>query len=292
MEAAGLSPSRIRQSHVVLAQALDAAMRDGIVARNMARGAKLPRLERREAAYFDATTVERIATQTPEPYGLAIRVLGTVGLRFSELAALRRRHVDLLRGRIGVEEAAVEVDGELRFGTPKNHATRTVPLPASLASALGRHLDDHVPGDPEALVFAGARGAPLRYSRFYHHVWRPTLACLGLPSVGVHVLRHSAAARMIAAGASLKALQSVLGHGSAAFSLTVYGHLFDDDLDALARGLDEASRDLPRPVRGLGAVAERSAAADMAAEEGQRGGPPGNRTPDHRIKSPLLCQLS
>lgn len=22
------------------------------------------------------------------------------------------------------------------------------------------------------------------------------------------------------------------------------------------------------------------------------GGPPGNRTPDHRIKSPLLCQLS
>jgi hypothetical protein len=25
---------------------------------------------------------------------------------------------------------------------------------------------------------------------------------------------------------------------------------------------------------------------------GNDGGPPGNRTPDHRIKSPLLCQLS
>ena len=34
----------------------------------------------------------------------------------------------------------------------------------------------------------------------------------------------------------------VLGHGSATFSLTVYGHLFDDDLDALAGRLDELRR--------------------------------------------------
>jgi hypothetical protein len=30
----------------------------------------------------------------------------------------------------------------------------------------------------------------------------------------------------------------VLGHRRASFSLTVYGHLFDDDLDALADLLD------------------------------------------------------
>lgn len=63
-------------------------------------------------------------------------------------------------------------------------------------------------------------------------------------------------AAMVAAGASLKALQTVLGHGSATFSLTVYGHLFDDDLDALAGRLDELRRapdadtQLPRPIRG------------------------------------------
>jgi len=47
---------------------------------------------------------------------------------------------------------------------------------------------------------------------------------LNLPLVGIHVLRHSAAARIIATGGSPKTLQSVLGHRSAAFSLTVYGH--------------------------------------------------------------------
>jgi hypothetical protein len=43
---------------------------------------------------------------------------------------------------------------------------------------------------------------------------------------------------MIGAGASPKALQSVLGYRSAAFTLTVYGHLFDADLDEPASKLD------------------------------------------------------
>ena len=43
-------------------------------------------------------------------------------------------------------------------------------------------------------------------------------------------------------GLAAKAVQSALGHGSAAFTLTVYGHLFDDDLDELATALDAVSR--------------------------------------------------
>ena len=50
---------------------------------------------------------------------------------------------------------------------------------------------------------------------------------------------------MIAAGASAKAAQTVLGHRSAAFSLTVYGHLFETDLDELADRL-EISADFSR----------------------------------------------
>lgn len=67
---------------------------------------------------------------------------------------------------------------------------------------------------------------------------------LGMPTVGMHALRHSAAARMISAGASPKAVQSIMGHRSAAFTLTVYGHLFDEDLDALANRLDQPTQSL------------------------------------------------
>jgi integrase len=88
------------------------------------------------------------------------------------------------------------------------------------------------------LIFTAPRGGPLRYQNFLSRVWHPTLLRLGLPAVGVHVLRHSAAARIVAAGGSAKTLQTVLGHRSASFSLTVYGHHFDADLDAPADRLD------------------------------------------------------
>jgi integrase len=61
---------------------------------------------------------------------------------------------------------------------------------------------------------------------------------LKVPAVGLHTLRHSAAARMIAAGAQPKMIQKVMGHRSVAFTLTVYGHIFEDDLDDLAARLD------------------------------------------------------
>ncbi len=63
----------------------------------------------------------------------------------------------------------------------------------------------------------------------------------GLPPVGLHTLRHSGAARLISAGASPKAVQSIIGHRSAAFTLNVYGHIFETDLDALGEMLDAST---------------------------------------------------
>jgi hypothetical protein len=69
-------------------------------------------------------------------------------------------------------------------------------------------------------------------------IWRPLLKKLGYPRSVCDALYHSTAARMISAGASPKAVQSIMGHRSAAFTLTVYGQLFDEDLDALAKRMD------------------------------------------------------
>ena len=44
---------------------------------------------------------------------------------------------------------------------------------------------------------------------------------------------------MISSGASIKAVQRQLGHASAAMTLDLYGHLYDDDLEALADALDK-----------------------------------------------------
>ena len=72
-----------------------------------------------------------------------------------------------------------------------------------------------------------------------------------LSSMLEHILRHSAAARMIRTRWPPKAVQQVLGHASASFTLTVYGHMFDDDLDAL----EQTSR-CTSAVRVIGTSAE------------------------------------
>jgi integrase len=101
-----------------------------------------------------------------------IRSLGVLGLRFGEAAALRRRHVDVLRRRLHIEDSLAEVGGRFVFGPTKSHATRSIPLSRVLVGELERHLDD-VDEDPNALVFAGPKGGPLRYRYLYMRLWRP-----------------------------------------------------------------------------------------------------------------------
>ena len=89
------------------------------------------------------------------------------------------------------------------------------------------------------LVEVDEVGRPLRYSNFRREIWNPALKTAKVPKVGLHVLRHSAAAAMIRAGASPKALQTILGHQSAGFTLSVYGHVFEQDISELAQRLEE-----------------------------------------------------
>jgi hypothetical protein len=76
MVSEGLSPSRIRQSHVVLRLVFEAAVADGYLARNPALGAKLPRLAHVEAPYFSLDVVDALAGAMESPYEVLTGILG------------------------------------------------------------------------------------------------------------------------------------------------------------------------------------------------------------------------
>jgi integrase len=164
---------------------LSSALRDGALARNPAAGTALPKLPSDEAAYFEPPVVERIAGAMPEPCGLLVRIMGTLGPRFGEAVALRRRSVHLSRDGCSSQSRWAEVSGRLTFGPTKTHAVRRVPLTASLAAGLEGHLEG-VPTDADALLFTSPEGRPLRYSIFRSRVWVPALVNPGLPLVGIH----------------------------------------------------------------------------------------------------------
>jgi integrase len=157
MLASGLSVSRVRQAQVVLGEALDWAVRDGLLAVNPARAVELPRLEKRERPWLEPEMIDAVAAACPPPHDLAVLLMGYQGLRFGELAGLRRRNVDLLHRRLSVTDTVVKLGGRLLADTPKSHQARVMPLVDHLVEPLRDRLASR-PGDADAYV-ARPRGA-------------------------------------------------------------------------------------------------------------------------------------
>jgi integrase len=260
MRSAGLSASRVRQAYHLLSTMLDATVRDRRLASNPAAGVDLPRLPRKERRYLDHGQVAALA-QACGTYRPLVLVLAYCGLRWGEAAALRVRRVDTMRARLEITESVTEVAGRAVFGPPKTHQTRSVPVPGFLRDML----TEYVAGlDADALVFSAPRGGVLRVGNFRRQCFDGAARRVGLDGLVPHELRHTAASLAIASGASVKGVQLMLGHASATLTLDRYGHLFGDELDAVADRIDTAARavaDLSRTNRGLNVVELPASAA-------------------------------
>ncbi len=238
MQADGLSASRCRQACHLLGAILQTAVEDGRIATSPCASIKLPRLPQLEMAYLTPAQLRSLLAVVAPEYRIFLELLAFGGLRFGEGVALRRGRCDLRRSRVMVAESLADVSGVLHFGPPKTHQRRAVTIPRFLRDQLGEHIAA-LPSD-DCLVFQAPRGGPIRYSNFIRRVWQRALSDAGLPEMGIHALRHTCAALLIAQGAHPKAIQSHLGHRSITTTLDRYGHLFDDEHSKLAERLDDA----------------------------------------------------
>lgn len=119
-----------------------------------------------------------------------------------------------------------------------------MPLGQVVVDELAQHLAAHPSGGP---LFTDALGRPLTY-RTWKRIWRAATAQAGV-DVDTHGLRHFTASALISGGASVKQVQTVLGHSSAAITLRVYAHLWPGDDDRTRSVMDEALAPLADQVR-------------------------------------------
>ena len=238
MQRDGRSASRVRQAYHLLTGMLHAAVKDGRLPRNPALGVDLPRLTPARRRYLRHDQLHALADACGD-YRLLVLTMGYCGLRWGEVSALRVHGLDLERGRLNITDAVTEVNGRLVFGTPKSHQSRWLPVPAFLLDELTKEIRSR---GPEDLVFGSPRGAVLRVANFRRGYFDRAARQIGMPGLVPHELRHTAASLAISAGATVKSVQRMLGHASATLTLDRYGHLFPDELDGVARRLDEAAR--------------------------------------------------
>ena len=120
------------------------------------------------------------------------------GLRVSELLQLTLGDLDLKRGLVAA------------FGKGKKR--RLVPLGTITLDHLAAHLADSSKAESRALVFPSRRGTPLTRQMFWKVVRKAAIAA-GVPgAVYPHRLRHSFATHLLAGGADLRSVQTLLGH--------------------------------------------------------------------------------
>ena len=234
----------VRAVHRLLRRALSVAQEEGRLGLNPAARAKVPQENNREPRFLTAQEVAAIVDEAPYRYRALLLLLAYGGLRVGEAVGLRVSDLDLLRGRVNVSGALVEIEGKLVAGTTKTGRKRSVALPPFLRDEIGQHLAAFVkPNKPTSLVFPAHLGGAIRPSFLRKKIFYPAARRAGIePLPRLHDLRHTSVALAISAGAHPKAIQEMLGHSSITVTLDRYGHLFDTLQEQTADALDAIYR--------------------------------------------------
>ena len=229
-----LSAGSIRNIYEVLARVMDAAMEDRVISVSPCRRIALPKDHDDEVEVPTVEDVERVRSVLGERWQAIPVVLAGSGLRVGELLGLRLSDVDFLRRTVRVERQRLQSH---QIAPLKSKASRrTVPLGQVVIDTLAAHLAAYPP-TADAL-FADELREPLTYRR-----WKRLLsdaAKVVEVDVTSHSFRHFAASALISGGASVKQVQTFLGHASAVITLRTYAHLWPGDEDRTRNVLDAA----------------------------------------------------
>jgi integrase len=236
--AEGLGASSVAKCYRLLRTILNTAVEDGLIVANPCtiKGAGVEPADERPLPTL--AQVNALATEVKPQYRALILLAAFGGLRRGELLGLDRRDVDLLHRTVTVRVQRTEDDGGHHLvGAPKTDAgRRTLVLPATLVPEIEAHLDEWTPPEPDAPVFVGPRGGPLRIATWKRE-WTRVRRVLDLEGVRLHDLRHLAGTMAAATGASTKELMHRLGHASPRAALR-YQHATAERDEAIADGID------------------------------------------------------
>jgi integrase len=240
--AKGLSPRTVAGARITLRKVLGDAVRDGLLHRNVAALSRPPRVETSEAKYLDSTQLRSLleVAKTDDLIGPQVIISATTGIRQGELLGLDWADVDLTDRTLTVrQQLGRAVDGSRVLAPTKTQRSRrTIALPQVAVDALTALYEaQDGPVAPQGLIFRHPLGQPVDGVHMNHRFHR-LLERAGLPDMGWHGLRHSAATALLTAGVPLDVVSRTLGHSSVAVTSDVYGHLVVERQQTAASAMD------------------------------------------------------
>jgi integrase len=259
-----LSPATVLLTLTVLTIALNDAMRQGLVLRNVAQLVDRPTQVQKEMKTWTADQAAAfLASVAADRLAIAWE-MSLYGLRRGEVLGLRWRDVDLAKGTLTIHKTRSLLDGKVLEDEPKSERSkRTLPLDAGMVAKLTtlqlRQRDEAEEAGvaygtcvdcSEVHVVVDELGAPVHpetYSDMFE--WRVKKA--KLPRIRLHDTRHTCGTLMHLRGVPIAVISAWLGHASASFTMKTYVHSQDDAMRAAGSTLTG----MLRPIRAEEAAA-------------------------------------
>jgi integrase len=231
----GLSARTIHLIHAVLHKALENAVRENLVSRNIGDFVTLPRSTKYEV---QTLTNEQAHVFLQAVRGQQLEALLTLalttGMRHGEMLGLRWSDINFEGRSLQVRRTVSRIGGhgyvEAEPKTPNSR--RKITLPQFVIDVLKQHRTHQLEtrlsvGDAwqdRDLVFCNTRGGFLDSGRNLKK-FQALLAEVGLPQMRLHDLRHSAATLLLGMGVHPKVVQELLGHSHIGLTMDTYSHV-------------------------------------------------------------------
>ena len=253
-----LSPRTCQYILFVLRNALNKAVRWGMVSRNIALLVDAPRVSHRDVNVLTPDEALRLvaAARSDRLEGLWVLALST-GLRRGELLGLTWSDIDLDRRQLRVTKALQRVAGKglVLVETKTRRGRRSIVLPIGAVEALRRQRARQA-GDRLAagstwreggFVFTSRHGTPLDGDNLISRPFLRVLQLAGVPPMRFHDLRHSCASLLLAQGVAPRVVMETLGHSRISVTLDTYTHVLPALQQEAADAMDRALGLSPEP---------------------------------------------
>ena len=226
----GLSNATVRGIHMVLREALDSAVREGLIPKNPADRTSPPKIYRSEKQVLTKDQLEtfmKLIEGDEEWYDFFYTEIIT-GMRQGEICGLRWEDFDREKRTLRVARSVDFVNKELVIGETKTEdGKRTIYLPDSLWRILADRQSQKVTFSEWIFPNLLQPELPLNPSRAYRQL-KKLLEIGGLPSIRFHDLRHTFTSHAANSGIAPKTLSEIVGHTKASFTLDHYAHVTSD----------------------------------------------------------------
>lgn len=241
----GLAPSTVEDIYKLLRNALETAVDDGLIVKNVANKVKLPKVPKPKINVLTQEQQNDFVKQAKETYMGSIYILDLcTGMRLGELLGLKWEDIDFKEQQLQVVRTIRKVKDpdnsdeswHLEFGTPKTTASqRIIPLNETAIKLLQdvrkqQWLNKMKAGsayEDNGLVFATQLGRPLDPTNM-RRTFYTICSKIGLEGLHPHCLRHTFATRGAENNVDVRVMQRFLGHSTIKETAETYTHVLTD----------------------------------------------------------------